>query len=343
MQCRIFVTQPIAASALQRLHRFADVESDTQSIRILPKDELIAKARNCDILFCLLHDVVDREVMQSIPALRAVASMSITHDRVDVAEATARGIPVTVVPPIAVEATADLCWTLMMAVSRRVVEGDQFVRRGIFPGGQSNHLAGGYVWGKTLGLVGGTGRIARATARRARGFGMRILYTSRRRMEPGEEQELGATHVPLDDLLSESDFVSLHPAMTPETHHMIGAREFGFMKPTAYLINTSRGPVIDEAALAQALVEKRIAGAGLDVFEHEPVVTPGLIDLPNVVLTPHLGSAVMELREQMANIVVDNIEALLAGRTPPNCVNPETLGAWKDRPFRREPQGAGHL
>jgi glyoxylate reductase len=205
------------------------------------------------------------------------------------------------------------------------VEGDQLVRAGVFPGSQANFLLGSGVHGKTIGLVGGRGRIGRAVAARAKGFSMRILYSGPRPMEKVEEERLGAVYVPLDHLLRESDFVSLHPALNAQTHHLIDARALALMKPTAFLINTSRGAVVDEAALTQALAERRIAGAGLDVFENEPTVDPALTRLPNVTLTPHLGSAVFEVREAMANAVVDNIAALLEGRRPPNIVNPEVL------------------
>ena len=178
-----------------------------------------------------------------------------------------------------------------------------------------------------LGLVGGGGRIGRAVAQRAHGFSMRTRYWTPRRKPESEEREAGLTYGPLDELLAESDFVSLHTPLTPQTRHQIGARELGLMKPTAYLINTSRGPIVDEPALARALAERRIAGAGLDVFEDEPHVEPALLTMPNVVLTPHLGSAVAELREAMANVVVDNILAVLDGRQPPNCWNPEIYAA----------------
>jgi glyoxylate reductase len=201
------------------------------------------------------------------------------------------------------------------------------VRAGVFPGSQSNHLIGAGVFGKTIGLVGGRGRIGRAVARRARGFSMRILYCGPRPMDAAEERELGASYVTLDRLLGESDYVSLHQALKPETRHMIGARELALMQPTAFLINTARGAVVDEAALLSALTDGRIAGAGLDVFENEPVVDPALLALPNVVLTPHLGSAAIDVREQMANTVVDNIAAVLAGRVPPNCVNPQVYAS----------------
>ena len=320
---RIFVSQPIAPSALDRLRKIADVKINADSSKIIAKPKLIAGVKKADFLFSLLHDKVDRAVLAANPKLRAVTSMSITPDNIDVAEATKRGIPVTVVPAIVEESVADLHIGLMVAVARRMVEGDRSVRASRFPGSQSNHLIGSFVYGKTIGLV-GVGRIGQATARRARGFGMKILYTARHR-RPEAEQELGMEYVTLDQLLAQSDFVSLHPALTGETRHMIGDKEFAKMKPTAFIINTARGAVIDEAAMVRALKAKKIAGAGLDVFETEPKVPSALLKMKNVVLTPHLGSAVMEIREQMANIVIDNLQALLDGRMPPNCVNPQVL------------------
>ncbi|HEY4821134.1 MAG TPA: D-glycerate dehydrogenase [Xanthobacteraceae bacterium] len=322
---RIFVTQPVAKSAIARLRKVATVKINPDSSRIIPKKALVAAVRKSDILFSLLHDRIDRDVIAANPELRAITSQSITPDNIDVAEATRRRIPVTVVPPIVAEATADINFGLMLMVARRMVEGDRLVHKGRFPGSQSNHLVGAAVFGKTIGLVGGGGRIGTAVARRARGFGMRVLYWTPRRKPQSLEREVAMTYVEFDQLLEEADFVSLHSPLRPDTRHQIGARELALMKPTAFLINTARGAIVDEAALARALKKRQIAGAGLDVFEHEPEVTPGLLAMPNVVTTPHLGSAVMEVREQMANIVVDNILALLDGKTPPNCVNPEVL------------------
>ena len=323
MRPRIFITQPVARSAIERLRAVAEVELNPDPLHIISKEELLAAVRDRDILFCLLHDRVDRDVIAANPRLRAVASMKITPSDIDVAEATARRIPVTVIPPIVTEATADIHMALLLAVARRVVEGDRLVRAGTFPGAQSSYLEGAAVSGKVLGLIGGGGRIGRAVARRARGFAMRLLYWGPRRIPASDEQELALTYVPFEQLLAESDFVSLHTPLKPETRYQIGARELSLMKPTAFLINTARGPIVDEQALVRALAERRIAGAGLDVFEHEPHVDPALLTMPNVVLTPHLGSAVRELREVMANVVVDNIMAVLEGRQPPNCWNPE--------------------
>ena len=322
---RVFVTQPIAESALKRLRALGSVKVFTDDSRIIPHRTLIGAVRKADILFCLLHDKIDRAVIAANPKLRHVAAQSISPSNIDVAEATKRGIPVTVVPPVTTEATADLTFGLILAAARRMVEGDRLVRAGKFPGGQSRHLLGSIVHGKTLGLIGGGGLIGRAVARRAQGFSMRVLYWTPRRKPESEEREAGLTFVPLDQLLSESDFVSVHSPLNANTRHQVGAREFGLMKKTAFIINTARGAIIDEAALVRALKAKKIAGAGLDVFEHEPKVHAELKRLKNVVLNPHLGSATVDVREQMANIVVDNIEALLDGRVPPNCVNSEVL------------------
>jgi glyoxylate reductase len=266
---------------------------------------------------------VDRDIIAAGTRLRAIASMKITPSDIDVAAATERRIPVTVIAPIVTEATADIHFGLLLAVARRVVEGDRLVRAGKFPGAQSAHLLGSWVHGKTIGLIGGGGRIGKAVAKRARGFSMRTLYWTPRRKPEGEERAAGLTYVPYDELLAEADFVSVHAPLTPETRHLVGEREFNLMKPTAFLVNTARGPIVDEKALVRALKEKRIAGAGLDVYENEPKLEPELLAMQNVVLTPHLGSAVGELRESMANVVVDNIVAILEGRRPPNCWNPE--------------------
>jgi glyoxylate reductase len=321
-RARVYVTQPIPREALERLRGLADVEMNEDPLHMVTKDELLDGARRADILFCLLHDRVDADVLRANPGLKLVATMAIVPANVDVATATQLGIPVTVIPPLVTEATADLTLALLLAVARRVVEADKLLRQGVFPGAQSQYLVGGTVHGSTLGIV-GLGAIGRAVARRARGFGMRVLYTKRTRLAPEEERDLGVEWAELDRLLRESDFVSVHAAHTPETYHLIGERELRRMKPTAYLINTSRGPVVDEGALLTALHEGWIAGAALDVYENEPRVTPGLVDLPNVVLTPHIGSADRRTRETIAGVVVDNIEAFLAGRRPPHVVNPE--------------------
>lgn len=322
---RIFVTQPVAESALKRMRALAAVKVHPDDSKIIPKSVLVKAVKKADILFCLLHDRIDRAVIAANPELTHIAAQSISPSNIDVAAATARRIPVTVVPPITTEATADLNFGLMLAVARRMVEGDRLVRAGKFPGGQSRHLLGASVGGKTIGLIGGGGLIGKAVARRACGFGMRVLYWAPRRKPESEEREAGLTFTPLDQLLQESDFVSLHQPLNASTRHQIGARELGLMKKTAFLINTARGAIVDEAALVRALKGKKIAGAGLDVFEHEPKVHPELKRMKNVVIVPHLGSATVEVREEMANVVVDNIVAVLEGQRPPNIVNPEVL------------------
>jgi glyoxylate reductase len=322
---RIFVTQPVSEQALKRLRAVARVTLFADSSRIIPKRTLIAEVRKADILFCLLHDTIDRAVVEANPNLKMIAAQSITPSNIDVAAATARRIPVTVTAPVTTEATADLTFGLVITVARRMIEGDHTARAGRFPGGQSAHLLGASVWGKTIGLVGGGGLIGKAVARRAHGFSMRVLYWTPRKKPESEEREAGLTYAPLDQLLRESDFVSIHSPLNKETRHQIGARELRLMKKTAFLINTARGPIVDEAALVRALAKKQIAGAGLDVFEHEPNIDEALTKMTNVVLTPHLGSATPEVREEMANIVVDNILAFLQGHKLPNCVNPQVF------------------
>ncbi len=321
---RIFVTQPIAESALKRLREVAEVEVNPDSSRVLDKAKLIEAVQRCDILISLLHDTVDAEVLAANPNLKAVSAMNITQDLIDLDEATRRGIPVTNIPAIVTDATADIAFGLLLAVARNIVFGDRLFRSGIYPGSQSNHLAGAAVTGRTLGLV-GFGRVGQAMARRSRGFDMKILYTDPRRLPPQLERNFDARFRSLDDLLREADFVSLHAQMSPQTRHLMSDHQFSLMKPSAYVINTARGAVIDEMALVRALKDKKIAGAGLDVFEHEPRVAPELVTMPNVVLTPHLGSAVLSLREGMANIVVDNAIALIEGRPPVSCLNPQAL------------------
>ncbi|HKA45871.1 MAG TPA: D-glycerate dehydrogenase [Burkholderiales bacterium] len=326
MRPRIYITQPVAAGALERLRRVADVEINPDTLHKVTKAELLERMPQLDILFCLLHDRVDRDLIAAGTRLRVIASMKITPTDIDIAAANARRIPVTVVPPVVTEATADIHFALLLAVARRVVEGDRLVRAGIFPGAQSAHLVGAAVHGKVIGLIGGGGRIGKAVAKRAQGFSMRTLYWTPRRKPEAEEREAGLIYASYDQLLAESDFVSVHAPFTAETRHLVGERELGLMKPTAFLVNTARGPIVDEEALARALAEHRIAGAGLDVFENEPTVHPALLGMTNVVLTPHLGSAVSETREMMANVVVDNIMAVLDGRQPPNCWNREIYG-----------------
>jgi glyoxylate reductase len=323
MRPRVFITQPVHPSAIERLRAIADVEWNRDPLHILSREELLAAVRGCDVLFCLLHDRVEADAIAANPKLRGIASMTITPADIDTAAATARGIPVTVIPaPLLDDATADLAWALLFAVARRVAEADRVMRSGTFPGSQSAYMEGRGISRKTLGLI-GMGGVGRAAAERARGFSMRVLYYDPRRLSADDETALGITWAPFERLLAESDFVSLHARLGPDTRHLIGERELALMKRSAYLINSARGPLVDEEALVRALEQGRIAGAGLDVFEHEPRPHRKLLEMQNVVLTPHVGSAVGELRAVMAGVVVDNIEAVIEGRKPPNCWNAE--------------------
>ena len=321
MRPRIYITQPIAASAIERLRAVADVTLNNDPLHIVTQNELLQAAREHDIIFCLLHDKINAEVINANPKLKAIASMTITPADIDTAAATARKLPVTVIPALLLnDATADLAFALLLATVRRVAEGDRVMRSGVFPGSQSNYVEGGQVSRKTLGLL-GVGGVGTAMAQRARGFSMPVIYHDPKRLTPDKEHALGATWVPFDVVFREADFVSIHVQLTPDTRHLIGAAQLALMKPTAYLINSARGPIIDELALVQALKDKRIAGAGLDVYEHEPRPHPDLLKMNNVVCTPHMGSAVRELREAMANVVVDNILAILQHQRAPNCWN----------------------
>jgi glyoxylate reductase len=326
MRPRIFITQPIAERALERLRRAGEVELNPDPLHIVTSDELLAAVGQCDVLVCLLHDRVDRAVIHANPRLRAIASMTVTPADIDVAAATERRLPVTVVPGrLLDEATADLTWALLLATARRVAEGDRLMRAGTFPGSQSCYLVGGGVFGKTIGIL-GMGGVGRAVARRASGFAMRILYHDPVRLSADAEKGLAATWVEFEALLAQSDFVSVNARLTPQTRHLLSDREFSLMKTTAYLVNTARGPIVDEQALVRALTGACIAGAGLDVYEHEPQPDPALLRLPNVVFTPHVGSGDVETREAMAHVVADNVIAVLEGRRPPNCWNPEIYG-----------------
>lgn len=321
MRPRVYVTQPVAPSAIDRLRKAADVTINNNPLHIVTKDELLKAAREHDIIFCLLHDKIDADVINANPNLKAIASMTITPADIDTQAATARKLPVTVIPALLLnDATADLAFALLLATARRVAEGDRVMRSGVFPGSQSNYVEGGTVSRKTLGLI-GVGGVGTAMAQRARGFSMRVIYHDPKRLTPDKEHALGATWLPFDEVFREADFVSLHVQLTPQTRHLIGAEQLALMKPTAYLINSARGPIVDELALVNALKEKRIAGAGLDVYEHEPRPHPDLLAMNNVVCTPHMGSAVRELRESMANVVVDNVLAILEGKPPLNCWN----------------------
>jgi glyoxylate reductase len=298
-----------------------------------PKTEIIRKARDVDALVTLLSDKIDAEVFDAAPKLKIVAQMAVGFDNIDVAEATRRGIYVTNTPGVLTETTADFAWALLMAVARRVVEADKYVRSGQWKvSWHPSMLLGRDVYGATLGIV-GAGRIGTAVARRAKGFNMKILYYDVVPMPPEIEKELGAKRVDLDTLLRESDFVSIHVPLIKETYHLINEEKLKLMKKTAYLINNSRGPVVDEKALYKALKEGWIAGAALDVFEQEPTPLDNpLLKLDNVVVAPHISSASYETRSRMAEMVAENLIAFFDGKTPPNLVNPDVV---KVRPLSK--------
>ncbi len=293
--------------------------------RAMTRAELFDAIGDKDGILCLLTDQIDSRLIEAAPRLRVIANYAVGYDNVDVAAATARKIPVTNTPDVLTETTADLTWALLMAVARRIPEADRFVRAGRFDGWGPTLLLGTDIYGKTLGVV-GMGRIGQAVAKRSVGFGMRVLYTDPRPLAQEAERVLAAERVSLERLLRESDFVTLHVPLTKDTYHLVGAEQFRLMKPTAYLINTARGSVIDEKALVSALRSRRIAGAGLDVFEREPHIAPELLDLENVVVLPHIGSASKETRTRMAVMAAENLVAGLRGENPPNCVNPEVFG-----------------
>ncbi len=281
----------------------------------LSKAELMARLKNKDGLVCQITDLIDDEVLGAAPGLRVVANVAVGYNNIDVPAARRRGIVVTNTPDVLTDTTADFTWALLMATARRVVEADRYVRAGKWRKWEFMRLLGGDVHGKTLGVI-GFGRIGRAVARRALGFGMRVVYHDTVRVDAAVERELRAAFTDKATLLREADFVTLHCLLTPETRHLIDAAALRSMKKTAYLINAARGPVVDEAALVQALTEGWIAGAGLDVHEHEPEVHPGLLALDKAVLAPHIASASEATRLKMASLAVNNCLAVLEGKPP---------------------------
>ena len=290
------------------------------------KAELMARLADKDALICQLTQKVDAEALAAGKKLRVVANVAVGFDNIDLAAASARGIAVTNTPGVLDETTADFTWALILGVARRVVEGDRLARSGRWRGWDLMLLVGADVHGKTLGIL-GLGSIGRRVAERARGFAMRVLYHDAVRAPAEVERELGLEWVETkEELLQQAYFVTLHVPLLPETRHFIGRAELSWMKPTAYLINASRGPVVDEAALAEALERKQIAGAALDVFENEPTIHPKLVQQPSVLLAPHIASASVETRTRMAVMAAENVVAVLSGRRPANLVNAEV---WK--------------
>ncbi|MCB2205635.1 D-glycerate dehydrogenase [bacterium] len=310
----VFCTReiPEAGLALLREHTDLQVFGENRQIR---KEELIRAVGDADALLCLLSDPIDADVIAAGPSLRCISSYAVGYNNIDIDAARERGIVVTNTPGVLTEATADIAFALMISAARRIVESDAWLREGKFEGWAPKLFLGHDLGGKTLGIV-GAGRIGRAFARKAAAaFGMRLLYHNRSRNETFEK-DLGATYVSLEQLLTESDVVSLHVPLSPETTHLIDAAALEKMKSTAILINTARGPVIDEEALISALQEQRIFGAGLDVYEQEPVIPEALLKLPNTVLLPHIGSASIATRDRMAEMAARNLLDVLHNREP---------------------------
>ncbi|HDO19734.1 MAG TPA: D-glycerate dehydrogenase [Thermoplasmatales archaeon] len=320
---KVFVTRRIPEKGLELLEKELDEVEVFRYDRIPSKEEIIKGLEGKDGLLCLLTDKIDRDVIFSEPKLKAISNYAAGFDNIDVEAATKKKIPVCNTPGVLTDATAELAWALLFAVARRVVEGDRFVREGNFRGWSPTLLLGKELRGKTLGII-GAGRIGTAFALKSRGFDMKVLYFNRSKNEVIEEK-LGAKKVELKELLKESDFISIHLPLTPETHHLIGRKEIDMMKSDAILINTARGAIIDEDALIDALENGKILGAGLDVYEHEPEVSERLKRLSNVVILPHIGSATLETRTEMARLAAMNLIKSLRGEKPDYCVNPEVF------------------
>lgn len=314
---KIFYTYRIPDEGMLLLKNY-EISGNNED-RFLSKEEIIKGARDASALISLLSDRIDSEVISSLPKLKVIANYAVGYNNIDIEEARKRGIRVTNTPGALTDATADLTMALLLATSRRIVEGDRLVRERKFEGWKPGLLKGPALKGKILGII-GMGRIGKAVASRAKAFGMNILYHNRKPLLQSEEEELCVKHVSLEELLKSSDFISLHVPLMGETYHLLNEKRLSLLKPEAIIINTSRGAVIDEKALIKALKDGKIAGAGLDVYEEEPFVPQELIDLPNVVLLPHLGSATNEARREMAIMVGRNVAAVLEGKEPPNLV-----------------------
>ncbi len=321
---RMFATHSLFEVARQILQETCEVEYWAKQERP-PREEVLRRVKDKEGLICLLTEKINEELLSVAPKLRIAANVAVGFDNIDVAACTKRGVAATNTPGVLDETTADFAWTLLMAVARRLSEGEELARSGKWKNWDLDQLVGTDVWGKTLGIV-GFGRIGRAVARRASGFQMKVIYTDAQRAPAEVERALKAEFWEMNALLAESDFISVHVPLLPETRRLFDAPKFKRMKPTAFLINTSRGPVVDEAALVAALEGEQIAGAGLDVYENEPFIHPGL-KRANVVLAPHIASASLETRTKMACIAVENVVALFRGQRPPNILNPEVLKA----------------
>ena len=317
----VFATRKLPGDALDRL-------AEDTTLTVWPgdlppsRDELLTAVSEAEGLLCLLTDNIDAGLLEAAPRLRAISTMAVGYDHIDVDTATRRGIVVTNTPGVLTETTADFAFALLLAAARRVTESERAVREGRWTSWGPSFLLGQDVHEATLGIV-GLGAIGRAVARRARGFDMRVLYNSNHR-RPEAEAELGVSYAEFDELLDESDFVSVHVALTPETRHLFDAAAFARMKSTAIFINTARGAVVDEAALHHALEAREIAGAAIDVAEVEPLAKHDpLLRLPNLLATPHIASASVSTRAKMAAVAVEDLRSALAGHQPANCVNPD--------------------
>jgi glyoxylate reductase len=313
---KIVITGRIPEVAVEKLRADHDVDA-WSGAESMGRDELLSRVVGADALVTLLTERVDAELLDAAgPQLRVVANVAVGYDNIDVPACVERGVVATNTPAVLTEATADIAMMLILMATRRAGEGERVIRSGQPWKWGMFYLLGTGLQGKTLGIV-GMGAIGVATARRARAFGMNVIYQSLFELSPEVAAELGARRVELDELLATADVVSLHCPYSPETHHLMGAAQFAAMRETAYLINSARGPIVDEAALVDALRDGQIAGAGLDVYEREPLVHPGLVELDDVVLLPHLGSATIETRTAMANLAADNALAVLRGEQPP--------------------------
>ena len=316
---KVFVTRKIPEPGLEILRKNFEVdvfEGDSP----ISREELIRRAKGCDGILPLLTDIIDAEIMD-ITRIKAIANFAVGYDNVNVPAATKRKIPLTNTPGVLTDATADLTFALILAVSRRIVEADKYLREGKWKGWDPILLLGGDFVNKTLGII-GMGRIGKAVARRAKGFGMKIIYSDHEQ-QLEIEQELKVKKVTFSEILKESDYITIHIPHTTETHQLIGTKELEQMKPSTFLINTSRGKIINEVELITALQNNIIAGAGLDVFFDEPEINPDLVKLDNVVVVPHIGSASLETRTNMAIIAAENLVEALTGKRPKNIVNPE--------------------
>jgi lactate dehydrogenase-like 2-hydroxyacid dehydrogenase len=319
------VTRSIPEPGLKLLEKHHQVEVNPYD-RVLSREEIIEGLKGKEGLLCLLTDPIDADVIHSEPKLKMIASYAVGYNNIDIKAATKRGIPVSNTPGVLTDATSDMTWALLFSVARRIVEADKFTRAGKFQGWGPMLMHGQDVTNKTLGVV-GAGRIGTAFALKSKGFNMNVLYVDEKKNET-LEKEVNAKKITFDELLKKSDFISLHVPLIPSTHHLIGEKELKMMKKNAVLINTSRGPVVDEQALVFALKEKQIFGAGLDVYEHEPEIAEELKKLDNVIIQPHSASATVETRTKMAVMAAENMVAGLKGEIPTNCVNKE---AFKER------------